>query len=70
VREERVGAGEGSFAERRLDPASEAAVKARITEATGYPVHAMSVVPGASNHGRDGVTYRLNKAARDRRRDG
>lgn len=61
VREQRVGEGEGSFAERRLDPASEVAVKARIAEATGYPVHAMSVVPGASNHGRDGVTYRLNK---------
>ena len=61
VREERIGAGEGSFAERRLDPASEAAVKARMAEATGYPVHAMSVVPGASSHGRDGVTYRLNR---------
>lgn len=61
VREERVGAGEGSFAERRLDPASEASVKARIAEATGHPVHAMSVIPGASSHGRDGVTQRLNR---------
>lgn len=61
VREERIGAGEGSFAERRLNPASEAAVKARIADATGYPSHAMSVVPGANNHGRDGVTYRLGR---------
>ncbi len=61
VREERIGDETAGFTERRLDPASEAAVKARIEGATGYPVHAMGVVPGASSHGRDGVTYRLNR---------
>ncbi len=61
VREERIGDGEEGFTQRRLDAASEAAVKARIVEATGHPAHAMSVVPGTTNHGRDGVTYRLNK---------
>ncbi|WP_375458553.1 relaxase/mobilization nuclease domain-containing protein [uncultured Enterovirga sp.] len=61
VREERIGVGEGGFVERRLDPASEAAAKARIGEVTGFPVHAISVVPGASSHGRDGVTYRLGR---------
>jgi type IV secretion system T-DNA border endonuclease VirD2 len=60
VREERVG-GEEGFTQRRLDAASESAVKARIHAATGYPTHAMSVDPGATSHGRDGVTYRLNK---------
>jgi type IV secretory pathway VirD2 relaxase len=60
VREERIG-GEDGFNQRRLDPASESAVKARIHAATGYPTHAMSVDPGATGHGRDGVTYRLNK---------
>lgn len=61
VREERIGDEKGGFTQRRLDAASEGAVKARIADATGYPMHAMSIVPGASNHGRDGVTYRLNK---------
>ena len=61
VREERIGDAETGFTERRLDASSEAAVKARIAEGSGYPVHAISVVPGATNHGRDGVTYRLNK---------
>jgi type IV secretory pathway VirD2 relaxase len=60
VREERIG-GEDGFNQRRLDAASESAVKARIHAATGYPTHAMSVDPGATGHGRDGVTYRLNK---------
>ncbi|MCX8252958.1 Type IV secretory pathway, VirD2 components (Relaxase) (plasmid) [Beijerinckiaceae bacterium RH AL1] len=61
AREERVGSEEDGFNQRRLDAASESAVKARIHSATGYPTHAMSVDPGATGHGRDGVTYRLNK---------
>ena len=59
VRDHRVGAGEGSFPERRLDPRSEAAVKARIGAAVGYPDHGISLVPGAADHGRDGVVRRL-----------
>lgn len=61
VREERVGTEENGFDQRRLDAASEAVVKARIHAAKGYPAHAMSIDPGATGHGRDGVTYRLNK---------
>ncbi len=60
VREERVGDEDG-FNQRRLDAASESAVKARIHAATGFPTHVMSIDPGATSHGRDGVTYRLNK---------
>ena len=61
VREERVGTEKDGFDQRRLDAASEAAVKARIHAATGYSTHATSIDPGATGHGRDGVTYRLNK---------
>lgn len=61
VREERIGDAENGFNQRRLDSTSEAVVKARIAAATAYPTYAMSIDPGASNHGRDGVTYRLNK---------
>ena len=61
VREERVGDAEHGFNQRRLDVASEAAAKSRIETATGYPTHAMSIDPGAASHGRDGVTYQLNK---------
>lgn len=61
IREERVGDVDNGFVQRRVDPASEASVKARIHAATDYPIHAMSVEPDGSSHGRDGVTYRLNR---------
>ncbi|QND69571.1 relaxase/mobilization nuclease domain-containing protein (plasmid) [Mesorhizobium loti] len=61
VREERVGNAEVGFTQRRLNIRSEATVKARIEAATGHPRHAVSVDPGPTTHGRDGVTYRLNK---------
>lgn len=61
VRVERVGTEKDGFDQRGLDAVSEAAVKARVHAAIGYPAHAMSVDPGAAGHGRDGVTYRLNK---------
>ena len=61
VREHRVGAGEGAFTQRRLDPLSEAAVKARIGVATGLPEHAISLAPGRADHGHDGVGRQLER---------
>ena len=61
VREERVGDEGRGFTQKRLDMASEARAKERITAATGLASEAIGIVPGATSHGRDGVTYRLNK---------
>lgn len=61
VREERVGEEGRGFTQKRLDMASEARAKERITAATGLAQEAIGIVPGATSHGRDGVTYRLNK---------
>lgn len=61
VREERVGEVGSGFVQKRFDLASEARVKERITLSTGLAPHAITVAPGATSHGRDGVTYRLNK---------
>jgi type IV secretory pathway VirD2 relaxase len=61
VREERVGEEGRGFTQRRLDLASEARAKERITAATGLAPDAIGIIPGATSHGRDGVTYRLNK---------
>jgi type IV secretion system T-DNA border endonuclease VirD2 len=46
---------------RRLDSVSDAAIRARIEAATGVDGGAVVIRPGATNHGRDGVTYRLNR---------
>lgn len=61
VREEQIGSEPDGFSQKRLDGRSEAAIKARIEVATGHPQHAMSVEPGASRHGRDGVAYQLRQ---------
>ncbi|PZN94124.1 MAG: hypothetical protein DCF30_20850, partial [Hyphomicrobiales bacterium] len=61
VRDERVGTEQDGFSQKRLDPRSEAAVKARIEAAVGHPQHAISIEPGASRHGRDGVAYQLRQ---------
>ena len=61
VREERVGEEGRGFTRKRLDLASEARAKERITVATGLAPDAIAIAPGATSHGRDGVTYRLNK---------
>ena len=61
VREERVGDGEVSITRRRFDTASEAIIKARIETATGQEAHAVVLMPVGTSHGRDGVTYRLNR---------
>ncbi|MFC6496009.1 relaxase/mobilization nuclease domain-containing protein [Ancylobacter dichloromethanicus] len=59
-------------AQKRFDRTSEARISERVQAATGTGTDAVQVMPGMSNHGRDGVTFRLNKliehgAARDDR---
>ena len=61
VREDGIGAEPTGFTRRRLDARSDETVKGRIEQATGYPAHAMAIDPSVASHGRDGVTYRLNK---------
>jgi len=61
VREERVGDQENGFTRKRFDMASEGKIKDRIHAATGVDTQALGVSPGMTNHGRNGVTYRLNK---------
>ncbi|CAX24232.1 conserved protein of unknown function; putative partition protein [Methylorubrum extorquens DM4] len=46
---------------RRLDSISIAAVLARVEPASAVKGEAVSIRPGTTSHGRDGVTYRLNK---------
>ncbi|CAH1696133.1 conserved hypothetical protein [Hyphomicrobiales bacterium] len=61
VREERVGDGEHGFTRKRFDMASEGKIKDRIHAATGLDTQAIDASPGMTNHGRNGVTYRLNR---------
>ncbi|MEP9370159.1 relaxase/mobilization nuclease domain-containing protein [Xanthobacter sp. VNH20] len=61
VREERVGDHEKQFTRKRFDMASEGKIADRIHAATGIGTQAIGVSPGMTNHGRNGVTYRLNK---------
>ncbi|MCW6512357.1 relaxase/mobilization nuclease domain-containing protein [Lichenifustis flavocetrariae] len=61
VREERVEDDEASTMRRRFDMASTAAITTRIEAATGQGADAVVLTPGGTSHGRDGVTYRLNK---------
>ena len=61
IREGRPADAERAAALRRLDSVSDTAMKARIEAATGLSASAVSVHPGATSHGRDGVIYRLNK---------
>ncbi|WP_273793987.1 hypothetical protein, partial [Brucella anthropi] len=48
VREERVGEESRGFTQKRLDMASEARAKERITAATGLAPEAIGIVPGAT----------------------
>ncbi|OPH81343.1 relaxase/mobilization nuclease domain-containing protein [Nitrobacter vulgaris] len=61
VREERVGNQEHGFTRKRFDMASEGKIKDRIHAATGLAAQAIGVSPGMTNHGRNGVTCRLNR---------
>ncbi|PZR75576.1 MAG: hypothetical protein DI537_44930, partial [Stutzerimonas stutzeri] len=51
----------GGRVQRCLDRNSMTRVRDRISQATGVSPDAVSIAPGASNHGRDGVTYRLSR---------
>lgn len=46
---------------RRLDSVSSAAILARVEAASAVKGEAVTIRPGTTSHGRDGVTYRLNK---------
>lgn len=61
VRQERMESKDQAFARKRFDMASEGKIKDRMHAATGVGSHAIDVSPGMTNHGRNGVTYRLNK---------
>ncbi len=61
VRNERIGTPENGFDRKRFDYRSEAVMKARIQAATGIPEQAISLDPGKPQHGRDGVTWQLNR---------
>ena len=61
VRSERIGSGEGGLDQKRFDYRSEAVMKARIQAATDISGHAISIDPGKPQHGRDGVTWQLNR---------
>ncbi|OYZ90210.1 MAG: hypothetical protein B7X99_17735, partial [Rhizobiales bacterium 17-65-6] len=61
VRVERIGTAENGFDQKRFDYRSEAVMKARIHAAAGIPEHAISLGPGKPQHGREGVTWQLNR---------
>jgi type IV secretory pathway VirD2 relaxase len=61
VREESAGDKERVFNLKRFDMASEGKIKDRIDAATGLGAGRIDVFPGMTNHGRNGVSYRLNK---------
>lgn len=59
VTEQKMGAGDDAPMRKVFDARSEAGIKARITEATGYPIHGISLEPGLPGHGREAVAQRL-----------
>jgi len=61
VRHDQAGGEEHGSARKHFDMASEARIKDRIHAATSVDTQAIDVSPGMTNHGRDGVTYGLNK---------
>jgi len=61
VREEREGGQENGFSRKRFDMASEGKIKDRMHAATGLDTQAIGVLTGTTSHGRNGVTYRLNR---------
>lgn len=61
IRDERIGEGDTAFSRLRFERASEAIIAGRIASATGQGTQAIDLQPSGTSHGRDGVTYRLNK---------
>jgi type IV secretory pathway VirD2 relaxase len=60
VVEQRMGSTEDAPVRKVFDARSEAAMKARIETATGYPQHGISVEPATPGHGRDALGQRLS----------
>lgn len=61
IREAQAADREHEARPRRLDSVSNAAVLDRVEALSGIAGGAVVIRPGATSHGRDGVTYRLNK---------
>lgn len=61
IREAQAAGQEYDARPRRLDSVSDAAVRARIAAVSGVDGEVVTIRPAATSHGRDGVTYRLNK---------
>jgi len=60
VIEQRMGTTEDAPMHKVFDARSEAAMKARIETATGYPQHGISIEPATPGHGRDALGQRLS----------
>ncbi len=60
VVEQRMGTTEDAPKRLVFDARSEAAMKARIETATGYPQHGISIEPATPGHGRDALGQRLS----------
>ncbi|MCA0405238.1 MAG: hypothetical protein LCH39_03700 [Proteobacteria bacterium] len=60
VVEQRMGTTEEAPVRKVFDARSEAAMKARIETATGYPQHGISIEPATPGHGRDALGQRLS----------
>jgi type IV secretion system T-DNA border endonuclease VirD2 len=60
VVEQRMGTTEDAPMRKVFDARSEAAMKARIETATGYPQHGISIEPATPGHGRDALGQRLS----------
>jgi type IV secretory pathway VirD2 relaxase len=59
VVEKRLGTTEDAPIGKSFDPRSEAAMKARIETATGYPAHGVSIEPQIPGHGKEALGARL-----------
>jgi len=59
VVDQRMGTTDDAPMRKVFDPRSEAAMKARIEERTGRPVHRISIEPATPGHGRDALGQRL-----------
>jgi type IV secretion system T-DNA border endonuclease VirD2 len=60
VVEQRMGTTDDAPMRKVFDARSEAAMKARIETATGYPQHGISIEPATPGHGRDALGQRLS----------
>ncbi|MCA3633147.1 MAG: hypothetical protein INF16_10195 [Methylobacterium sp.] len=63
VVDQRMGTTEDAPLRKVFDARSEAAMKARIETATGFPQHGISIEPATPGHGRDALGQRLSTLA-------